>query len=238
MHRLTLFAALIVAGTLLTAQDIGSILEAHYKAASLEKMSRVETIIVSGTNNLAMAGIESTFTAYQARPNLVRAEGEFQGSKVIQTYNGEQGWIYAPMMGIPEPKEMAGDELNALLSQAEFENALWNYAEKGHTIELETTQEDENTYQLKLTTSNGDVQYYFIDRETHLINAIHTSQVMGGSENEIEILMSGYKNVKGIPVAHKLVTKMNGQVVTTLLIKKVEYNKKIDPSLFEKPAVE
>ena len=238
MHRLTLFTLLVLFCTSLLSQDIESILKEHYKASSAEKMAKVETIIVSGTNNLAMAGIESTFTAYQARPNLVRAEGEFQGSKVIQTYNGEQGWIYAPMMGIPEPKEMSGDELNALLSQAEFENALWNYQEKGHTVELVATQEEENVHQLKLTTSNGDVQDYMIDRKSYLINAIHTTQVMGGSENEIEILLSGYKNVKGIPVAHKVVTKMNGQVVTTLLIDKVEYNKKIDPSLFDKPSVE
>ena len=111
------------------AQNLESILEAHYKAAAMEKMQKIETIFTKGKNMYSMAGIESGFTMYQARPNKLRIEAEVQGSQLIQTYNGEKGWMYAPAMGISQPKELSEQELETILNQAEFENPLWNYLE-------------------------------------------------------------------------------------------------------------
>lgn len=222
----------------IAAQDLEDILQAHYKAASQEKMQKVETIITTGKNIYSMAGIESSFTMFQSRPNKIRIQGDFQGSEVIQTYNGKTGWMYAPMMGIPEPKEMLGEELETVVSQTEFESPLWNYEEKGNTLELIGESSDGTADQIQLTTGNGDIRHLFIDRKSHLITSFKTYQVMGGSETEIEVIISGYKGIKGIPVAHHVITKMNGQVVTTIQIEKVEFNKKIDPTLFEKPETE
>jgi outer membrane lipoprotein-sorting protein len=217
---------------------LDKILEAHYKASAQEKMQKVETIITSGKNIYSMAGIESTFIMYQIRPNKLRIESEFQGSKVIQTYNGQAGWMYAPAMGIAEPKEMKGQELESILSQSEFENPLWNYEEKGSSLELVGASEEGSADHLRLTTKNGNELNMFIDRKSHLITSIRSLQVMGGSETEIEVNLKDYKTVKGIPYAQSIETKMSGEVVTTIEIEKIEYNKKIDPALFEKPATE
>ena len=239
MHKfilpLTLFIASSAAGL---AQDLESILEAHYKAASLEKMQKIETIMTSGTNMYSMAGIESSFTMYQARPNKLRIEAKVQGTNLIQTYNGEKGWMYAPAMGIGQPKELSDQELETILNQAEFENPLWNYEEKGSEVELIGTSEDGTEDHLQLSNENGDVMNFYLDRKSHLITTIKSTQLMGGSDQEIEISMKDYKNVKGIPVSHFVSTKLGGQVVYTITIETVEYNKEIDPELFEKPVVE
>jgi outer membrane lipoprotein-sorting protein len=220
------------------AQNLESILEAHYKAASMEKMQKIETIFTTGKNMYSMAGIESSFTMYQARPNKLRIEAEVQGSNLIQTYNGEKGWMYAPAMGISQPKELSEQELETILNQAEFENPLWNYEEKGNTIEMIGSSEDDSEDHLKLTNENGDVLNFFISKDTHLITTIKSTQLMGGSDQEIEINMKDYKNVKGIPVSHYLSTKLGGQMVYTITIEKVEYNQDLDPALFDKPAAE
>jgi outer membrane lipoprotein-sorting protein len=220
------------------AQNLESILEAHYKAASMEKMQKIETISTTGKNMYSMAGIESSFTMYQARPNKLRIEAEVQGSKLIQTYNGEKGWMYAPAMGISQPKELSEQELETILNQAEFENPLWNYEEKGNTIEVIGSSEDGSEDHLKLTNEKGDVLNFFISKDTHLITTIKSTQLMGGSDQEIEIYMKDYKNVKGIPVSHYLSTKLGGQVVYTITIVKVEYNQDLDPALFDKPAAD
>jgi len=220
------------------AQILESILEAHYKAASQEKMQKIKTIITHGKNIYSMAGIESGFTMYQSRPNNLRIEAEVQGTKLIQTYNGEKGWMYAPAMGITQPKELSGQELETILNQAEFENPLWNYEEKGNSIELIGSSEDGSSDHLKLTTEDEDVFNFFIDKKSHLITTIKMTEFMGGSEQEIEINMKDYKNVKGIPVSHYLASKIGGQIVYTITIEKVEYNQDIDSALFEKPAVE
>jgi len=220
------------------AQNLESILEAHYKAASMEKMQKIETIITTGKNMYSMAGIESGFTMYQARPNKLRIEAEVQGSKLIQTYNGEKGWMYAPAMGISQAKELSEQELETIINQAEFENPLWNYSEKGNTIELLGASEDGSADHLKLTNEKGDILNFYISKETHLITTIKSTQLMGGSDQEIEINMKDYKNVKGIPVSHFISTKLGGQMVYTITIEKVEYNQDIEPELFEKPAAE
>ncbi|MEN8158045.1 MAG: hypothetical protein ABFS10_13925 [Bacteroidota bacterium] len=219
---------------LLSAQELFPILEAHYKAAAQEKMVKVQTITTRGKNVYSKTGFESGFTIYQARPLKLRVESDYQGSKVIQTYNGETGWQYAPAMGMPEPVEIKGQELETLLSQIQFENPLWNYSERGDTLAY-ADQDSEETDHLALTTASGDIRHYFIDRESHLISRITTTRLLGGSETEIEILFNDYKSVKGIPFAHQVVTRMNGEVVATIYLEKVEVNKKIDPALFEKP---
>ena len=232
------FTLLIASFSIAQAQDLESILQEHYKAASMEKMQKIETIYTVGKNMYSMAGIESGFTMYQARPNKLRIEAEVQGSQLIQTYNGEKGWMYAPAMGISQPKELTDQELETILNQAEFENPLWNYEEKGSSIELAGTSGDGSEDHLKLTNKKGDVLNFFISKDSHLITSIKSTQLMGESDQEIEINMKDYKNVKGIPVSHYISTKLGGQVVYTITIEKVEYNQEIDPALFEKPAVE
>ena len=91
---------------------------------------------------------------------------------------------------------------------------------------------------MKLTNEKGDILNFNISKESHLISSIKSMQLMGGSDQEIEISMKDYKNVKGIPVSHFISTKLGGQVVYTITFDKVEYNQDIDPELFEKPVVE
>lgn len=236
---------LLISGSLLIgvfsiagAQSLESVLQAHYKAASQEKMEKIETIKTTGKNSYSMAGIESAFAMYQARPNKLRVEAEMQGSKLIQTYNGEKGWMFAPAMGIGAPKELSDQELESILGQAEFENPLWNYEEKGNTLELVGSSEDGKEDHLKLSRENGDELNFFISKDSHLITTIRSTQAMGGSEQDIEINMKDYKKVKGIPVAHYIATKIGGQIVYTITIEEVEYNQDMDSALFEKPVVE
>lgn len=239
MRTLYVIAGLILTGfSIADAQSLEAILQDHYKAASQEKMQKIETIITHGKNMYSMAGIESGFTMYQSRPNKLRIEADVQGTKLIQTYNGEKGWIYAPAMGITQPKELSEQELETILNQAEFENPLWNYKEKGNALELIASSEDASSDHLKLTTEDGNVLNFFLDHKSHLITGIKSTQTMGGSEQEVEILMKDYKNIKGIPVAHYLVTKIGGQSVYTITIEEVEYNQDIDSTLFEKPLLE
>lgn len=207
----------------------------HYEKAGQGKMEKIETIITRGTNRYASAGIESGYTLYQARPMKIRIETEFQGSEVIQTYNGEQGYMIAPSMGIPEPKEMNRREVESLLNQVEFENPLWNYQEEGSMAELLERESETAAYAIQLTAKNGEVTVFHIDRESYLITRVHSTRVIGGSSTEIITELSDYKTTRGIPVARTIVTRMNGETVSTVLIDKVEFNKNIDPALFERP---
>lgn len=201
-------------------------------------MRKVQTIITSGKNIYSAAGFESGFRIYQARPDKLRVEGDYQGSKVIQTYDGKRGWVLAPAMGIPEAAELQGEELLTLLNQVIFESPLRQSLEDDTSIDLIPANGEGKEHQLVLTTPEGKQQHYFIDRETHLITTIRSNQLMGGAEKEMEVSMDRYRVIKGIPFAIEVSTRMDGQVVTTTRIEKVELNKKLDPSIFEMPVLE
>ncbi len=236
MYKLSLFIIFFLISAAIRAQNLESILEAHYKASASEKMEKVNTIITHGRNVNSMAGIESAFTIYQSRPHKILIEAEYQGSKVLQSYNGDAGWIYAPRMGISEPEQITGDELETLLAQAEIDDPLWNFRQKGSTLELVSEEPKNSEYQIRLTTAKNLIRDFFISSESFLITSYRTLQLMGGTETEIEVILEDYREVEGIPIAHRLISKMNGQVVGNILIDKVEINKYIDPAKFDKPS--
>lgn len=241
MKHLRLFStiSLLVAIATLNAQDLDKILADHFKAAGQEKTAKVETNIIKGKTIVSSMGMEMPFTLIQARPDKIRIESSFQDSKMIQTFNGETGWTVAPMLGIVEPAEITGNDLQMLKTQADMDGALWDYEAKGNKIEVleEEVVNDSPAYHLKITTSDGDVSHNFIDKKSNLLVKITMVQAIGGSESEVENLLSDYKMIKGMAVPHTITTKMNGQTLTQVIIESVEFNKKVDQNLFGKPAL-
>ena len=237
MRRLIISLVLAVfAITALSAQDLDKILSDHYKASAQDKMSKITSTSMIG-KSVAM-GMETQMAIYQARPNNLRLEVNVMNSKIIQTYNGTTGWLYAPIMGVAEVREMTQDELKTILQQANMDSPLWDYKAKGNNIELTGTTEDGSAYMLKLTTAEADDMTICISKETSLISKVITIQMAQGMETEIEMDMKDYKTVKGIPVAHYMATKVGGQVMSTITFESVEFDKPLDSALFGKPVIE
>ena len=236
MRRLTIsFAIAIFAITALSAQDLDKILNDHYKASAQDKLSKITSVAMSG--KLSAMGMETGIIIYQLRPSKLRVEADFMGSKMIQTYNGTTGWTYAPAMGVTEPREMGTDELKPILNQANMDSPLWDYKGKGNKVDLLGTSEDGAANKIKLTTAEGDEITIFLSKKTSLMTKVITTQMAQGMETEIETELKDYKDVKGIPTAHYMGSKMGGQLVSTVTFESIEYNKDLDASLFEKPAV-
>lgn len=239
MRKLLISTAILAfALSSVQAQNLDQILKAHYKASGQEKLAKIKTVITTGKNNYATAGIESSFTIYQAKPDNLRVQADFMGSEVIQTYNGTTGWMYAPAMGITQPQELADAELKTVLQQASFESQLWNYQEKGHTLELLGSTDDGSAHKLKMIQEDDTEMTFLIDKKSNLITGLIIVQGMGDSEAEMVSTMKDYKSVKGIQTAHYISTKMDGELIATVVIESIEYDKDIDPALFEKPIVE
>ncbi len=223
----------------LQAQNLDQILKDHFKAHGQDKIADVNSMVTSYKMAIVAAGgMEVTLTLYQARPNKMRAETEMMGTKSITTYNGTQGWMLAPAMGIPVPQEMGEDEIQGAMQQARFDSPLWNYKEQGNTLELLGSSDDGSAYVVKMTQKEGEPMTVLIDKKTYLITGITTNQLMGGSETEVQVTMKDYKTVKGIPTAHYMATKINGELMATMTLESIEYDKDIDPALFEKPETE
>jgi hypothetical protein len=236
MRKLFIFSAIIAfALSSVQAQNLDQILKDHYKASGQEKMTKINTMVTVGKMTYVTAGMESPVTIYQARPNKLRMEAQIMGSKVIQTYNGTTGWMFAPAMGIAVPQEMGDAEVKAVLSQVNFESRLWNYKEKGNTLELVGSSDDGSAHKVKMIQKDGEEMFILIDKNSLLITGIIVKQMMGTAEAELESTLKDYKAVKGIQTPYYTSTKIDGEIMMTMVLESVEYDKEIDPAMFEKP---
>jgi outer membrane lipoprotein-sorting protein len=134
MKSLTLFF-LAVFGLLLSniqAQDLDEILQSHYEAVNNDALAKVQTIHMTGKSG--RMGQMFNFEIWQSRPNKFRMEVDIQGQKMIQVYDGENGWVVAPWTGTLDPQELGPTELKQFKEQADIDGELWNWEEKGSKV--------------------------------------------------------------------------------------------------------
>ena len=124
-------------------------------------------------------------------------------------------------------------------AKEQFEDDFIDYKTKGHTVELEGTEEIDGAkcHKLKLKRKVGDEKIYFIDAENFVPLMVRSFVSSGPAKGQAsETLMSDYKEVDGLMIAHTMEQKMNGQSQAVIKIDKVELNPKLEKSLFALPA--
>lgn len=144
------FLMAFAAISIISAQNLEEILENHFDAIGQENISKVKTL--KATGKAVTMGMESPFIMMNKRPGLLKLSIEFQGSQIIQAYDGETVWMINPMMGSAEPIKITGDQALGLIESSDMDGQLYNYKGKGHQLKLVGTEEvnGEEAYVLKL----------------------------------------------------------------------------------------
>lgn len=237
MKRLiiTTLAILIIASmNFVQAQSLDDVLKKHFKAVGQDKLVAATTYYMKA--KLSQMGMELPMEMKMKRPNKFRVEMEMQGQKMIQAYDGENGWMIAPWMS-PDPQALEGDQLKQAMEQADFEGELYNYKQKGHTVDFvgKVNADGKEAYKIKLTAKDGSIKNYFIDAGTNLIFKVKAKVSGGGQEIEVDQELSDYKDFDGIKMATKLATKTPmGNVSITVVDFKI--NEEFDDAIFAQPA--
>ena len=220
------------------AQDesLDEILEAHFEVVGQENLVDVQTIKNTGT--IMTQGLSIPMTMVMKRPNMMRINANIGGAEaVFMAYDGTNGWALQPWTGSIDPIDLPEDQLKEAMQQADLDGPLFNYEEKGHSLELEGMEEVEGTetYKLKLTMKSGDVMYYFLDAEAYVPIKITSKTMMQGQEFEQEQFLSNYKMVNGFAVAHSIETKVMGNTAMQITVNEVIVNPEVEDSYFKKP---
>jgi hypothetical protein len=220
----------------LQAQDLKKVLNNYYDAVGIENLKNIKTISFMG--KVVQGGMELPFTMYLARPMKYRMDITVQGQQIVQAFDGTNGWMVNPMMGSTEPQDLPPDQLKQMRKQADFEGELYNYEKKGSKLELIGEDDFEGTkvYKLKLTDKDGDITYFFIDAETYVVIKTNAKRNINGNEIEGETLFSNFQMIDGMAFPYSISTGMNGQTMAEIVIDKVEFDKKLDATFFDKPA--
>ncbi len=223
---------------LLGGETLEEVLAKNYKArGGLEKLKAIKTMYMEGKVVVPQQNVEVTMKLWHKKPNKMRMESVFQGQKMIQAYDGETAWWVMPFMGIQEPQKVPEEKVEEIKDEANFENPLVEYKEKGYKLELLGKEEMEGTevYKLKLTKKDGKVIYFYLDADTGIELKTETYIKKDSSETHVENVFGDYKEVDGIMIPFYIENRVNGQVVTQIMLTKVELNAPIDDKLFSMP---
>jgi hypothetical protein len=232
----SILLAVIFIGSALP-QTVDEILAEHFKAIGQEKLLATNTMSAKG--KIIQGQFEIPFTSQQKRPMYYRTEAEFQGMKIISGFDGTKGWSINPMMGSTEPQPMTEEQIDKMKIQADYDGSLYNYKEKGYTVEFTGKEniDDIETYVLKLTRPGGDIITFYIDAENYVLLKMKSKLKMQGVETEVELLFSNYKFVNNILSAFSLETKMNEQTAMQMTFDEIVYDTDMPDSIFQMPEV-
>jgi hypothetical protein len=231
----TFFMIMSVSGTFLSAQSLDEVLQSHFTAVGQEKLLTIKSFRTQG--KMIASGMSIPFSQWSQRPDCFRVESVFNGVTFLQTYNGKEGWTINPFAGITEPQALTADEMKSVKYNSDFDGMLWSWKEKGYTVTLEGTESTagKSCFKIKLVTKEEDVFTEYIDVVSHLLIRTHSMIKTSNGDMESDTYFSNYMQVEGVAMPGKIETKIDGQVVNTLLTEKIEVNPELIKSLFNKP---
>jgi outer membrane lipoprotein-sorting protein len=220
------------------AQTADELIEKNIKAHGGEKMKGMKSVRMTG--NMKMGPIEAPFTISKTRPENVRMEFTVQGMTGMQAYDGTTGWAVMPFMGKKDPEKLAGDLLDDIKEEADFDGPMVDYKAKGNKVESLGKVEVEGTsaYKLKITRKNGSEQTVYLDADNYLEIKSEGKRKIQGQETETETVIGNYKEVDGVLFPTQIENHVKGREgAQTFTISKIEVNPTIDAASFAMPAV-
>ncbi len=195
-------AALLFPLSALHAQQTADDIIAKYaqRVGGLQRIGAIQTVRRTG-KFFGSGGFEAQVRNENKRPRKVREEFSFGGMTGVTAFDGKTGWKIQPWQGKKDPEPLGEDETKGIVEDAEFDDPLINYKEKGNTVEFLGMDQIEGTdvYKLKLTlSSNGDVRTYYLDADSGVPIKYEVKRTVRGAEREFEVELGDYKEVNGV----------------------------------------
>ncbi|MBZ5569655.1 MAG: outer membrane lipoprotein-sorting protein [Acidobacteriia bacterium] len=172
------------------------------------------------------------------RTRKSRLELDFRGQTAIQVYDGTHGWKLRPFLNRHEVEPFTAEQMKVAAMQSDLDGPLMDYAAKGTKVELEGADkvEGSDTYRLKLTFKNGEVQHVWVDAKTFLETKLEgTPRRLDGKYHRVEIYPRDYRAVNGLVMPYVMETKVEGVSQTEKIeVEKFSVNAPVEDSRFAK----
>lgn len=210
------------------AQTADEIISKHIAAmGGAAKLGSLNTVKMEG--NMNTQGIDVPMTITKKHLAGLRLDLEIMGTSNYQLANTTKGWIFMPIMQQTEPKEMSAEQHTSVQTQFDVQGSLFNYKEKGYTVEYAGIEklDGKDAHKLKVVKS-GNAVFYYIDAVSNLIVKTASKVNIEGQETDIETKFSDYKqNADGFWFPYTNVT-MQG----TITFDKISANVPVDEKIF------
>lgn len=175
----------------------------------------------------------------QKRPGKMRLEFVFDDQTAVQSYDGKTGWKLVPFRGRTRPEPMTEAELRETADTADLYGLLYDYAARGHVVELEGREpvDGRDAIKLKVTLPKGGVRWLYLDAETALEVKLEALRMVAGREYRVETRYFDWQEADGLLIAHRQETLTEGDKESHFLtVESVSVNPPLDDSRFALPA--
>lgn len=210
---------------------LDQILNNYYKIAGVSKMKNVQTIVTYG--HVEMSSNNLSRITYLKRPNKIRSEMNFHGSKLITLFDGQKGWIINPFAGSTEPQPMDSIAVASLKDQVSFEGLLYDYKDKGYTATYEGIEDVDgtDTYCIHLHKKDKDIWFY-LDTETFIPIKEKSQTVFRGRNVSQETYLSNYQQIDSIAFPFLTISQANNGRKIQIITDSIKLNVPLSDTLF------
>ena len=94
----------------------------------IEKYDQIQNLKITG--NFTAFSEEKPFEAYKTSDGKYFSKHYLGQHKVVEGFNGKEGWTIDPWFELPFPRALKKAEHNAFLQKADFNSPFFNYKEK------------------------------------------------------------------------------------------------------------
>ncbi|HWB64718.1 MAG TPA: hypothetical protein VG603_14480 [Chitinophagales bacterium] len=225
----------------LHAQTADEIINKHFEATGgHDKWAKVTSLKYTGTYTIG-PGMQAPVTQVVTSKPFTGLYSDFswQGMTAKTVMQGDSGWSYRPFQGKRETDPLSPNEIRSISLDADPQGLLFNYKEKGYTVDYLGTDDMDGSdvYKLRLQTKNGDMVYYYIDQETYYVLKTETRIRLKDKEEKSYTTYSDFKKTDyGIvlPFSEQNVDADGNEQGGPTNYTKIEVNAAVDASIFDK----
>ena len=152
--------------------------------------------------------------------------------------DGKAGWKIAPFRGRTTPEPMTEEELREAADSADLYGLLFDYAARGHAVELLGREpvQGRDAFKLKVTLPGGAVRWVYLDAESGLEVKIEALRTLGGRERRVETFYRDWQAAEGLLIPRRQETRTEGEKKSHLLtVETVRVNPPLDDARFAMP---
>lgn len=235
MFRSVLAGVLLLSTAYVQAQTAEDVVNKHIAAiGGKEVIGKIKSQVTESNLNVMGSDLSATSTLLVGKG--FKNVANFNGQEIVQVITPTGGWMLNPLAGQTDPTPLPEDQVKAAQAALEVGGGLFNYKEKGGKVELAGTEKIEavNAIKLKMTDKEGKESFYFIDPATNYV--IKHEQTINANGQDVTMVstFSDFKKTDiGLVVPYTTVRNQGFEM--TITISKVEFNKAVDPKIFDMP---